>query len=178
LGGSKGEKEKLEFMDGISKIIASINKFITEVVSTCILALLTMLVVYEVILRYFFGAPTFWSMEVTQYMFCAITMLTGGYCQLRDGNVRVDLFYPKMSPKIQALVEIITYPLTIFLCVILIWLGGDEFWRVLSSMTRSDSIAALPLWPVWLMIPLGGLLLLLQVVARYIKNIQIIMQKN
>lgn len=165
-------------MDRISKIIASINTFITEVVSACILVTLTLLVVYEVIVRYFFDAPTFWSMEVTQYMFCAISMLTGGYCLLRDGHVRVDLFYPKMTPKVQAWVEIVTYSLTVLLCVILIWLGGDEFWRVLSSMKRSDSIAALPLWPVWLMIPLGGLLLLLQVIARYIKNIQILIEEK
>ena len=165
-------------MDRISKIIASINTFITEIVAASILVLLTTLVVYEVIVRYVFNAPTFWSMEVTQYLFCAITMISGGYCLLRDGHVRVDLFYPKMSPKTQALVEIITYPLTIIFCVILVWLGGEEFWRVLSSMTRSDSIAALPLWPVWLMIPMGGLLLLLQVVARYIKNIQILIERK
>lgn len=161
-------------MDRISQTIAAINKFFAEVVSACILASLTLLVVYEVVVRYFFNAPTSWSMEVTQYMFCAITMLSGGYCLLRDAHVRVDLYYPRMSPKTQALVEIVTYPLTMFLCTILIWQGGDEFWKVLSNMAHSDSIAALPLWPVWLMIPLGGLLLLLQVLVRYIKNIQIL----
>lgn len=45
-------------------------------------------------------------------------------------------------------------------------------------MKRSNSIAALPLWPVWLMILLGGLLLLLQVIARYIKNIQILIEEK
>ena len=164
-------------MDRISQIITAINAFFTEIVSACILASLTTLVVYEVIVRYFFNAPTCWSMEVTQYMFCAITMLTGGYCLFKDYHVRVDLFYPNMSPKTQAMVEIITYSLTIFLCMILIWLGGDEFMQVLLNKTHSDSIAALPIWPVWLMMPLGGLLLLLQVIVRYIKNIQILSEK-
>jgi len=161
-------------MEKITIFIAFINKFFAEVIAAFIMVSLTLLVVYEVLARYIFSAPTFWSMEVTQYLFCAVTMLTGGYCLLRDGHVRVDLFYPKMPLKTQAIVEIVTYPLAIALCAILLYLGGDEFWNVISKGTRSDSVVALPLWPVWLMIPLGGLLLFLQIVSRYIRNIQII----
>lgn len=165
-------------MERISQIISRINKFFAETVASLIMVALTLLVVYEVISRYFFNAPTIWSMEVSQYMFCAISMLTGGYCLSREGHVRVDLFYPKMTRKTQAVIEIVTFTLVILLCAILIWIGGTEFWNILSNRTTSGSVAALPLWPVWLMIPLGGVLLLLQVVARYITNIRILVGEN
>lgn len=138
-----------------------------------IVSLFVMLsVIYEVVSRYFFNAPTLWSMEVNQYLFCAITLLGGGYCLLRDGHVRVDVLYPKLSPRGQAISDFCCFPLALLFCGFLIWFGWQETWDSIVGHRLSDSVIALPLWPVWLVVPAGGLLLGMQVISRLLRRVE------
>jgi len=157
-------------MSKIVRVIGSINTFFGTVVGWVSLLMMAA-IVYEVVARYVFNAPTIWSMEINQYLFCMISMLAGGYCLLKDGHVRVDIIYPRFSPKVKAWVEIITFLLPVAFCSLLIWQGGSEFWKVLTNGIVSDTVLEFPMWPVWLMIPLGGLLLALQILARYLEHI-------
>jgi len=161
----------------IVRAIGSINAFFGNLVGWVSLAMV-LVVVYEVVARYVFSAPTIWSMEINQYLFCVISMLAGGFCLLRDGHVRVDIIYPKFSPKARAWVDMVTFPLGIALCGILICLGGSEFWKVLTTGGKSDTVLAFPMWPVWLMMPLGGLLMALQILARYLEHISVLRGKK
>ena len=129
------------------------------------------IVMYEVTSRYFFNAPTLWSMEINQYLFCAVSLLGGGYCLLRDGHVRVDVLYPKFSPQKRALVDFCTFPLALLLCCLLTWFGWQETWDSFVGHRLSDSVIALPLWPVWLVVPVAGVLLGMQVISRLLGRI-------
>jgi TRAP-type mannitol/chloroaromatic compound transport system permease small subunit len=157
-------------MKNVIKTIDAVNNFIGNL-SGWLALLMACLITVEVVSRYIFSAPTMWSMEVNQYLFCAITLLGGGYCLLKDGHVRVDLFYPKFSPKTVAIVEMCTFTLAIIFFAILVWLGGSEFWAVLVEHKKSDTIMAFPMWPVWLTVPLGAILIELQIIARYLRHV-------
>jgi len=158
-------------MEKISKAIDAVNRWVGRMMGYIAL-LMALLITYEVIARYIFNAPTIWSMDINQYLFCAISLLGGGFCLLSEGHVRVDLFYPKFSPKTQAIVEIVTYPFALAFCGILVWLGGAEFWHVLITATTSGTALNFPMWPVWLTVPLGGFLLGMQIIARYFRHIK------
>jgi len=164
-------------MKNVIKAIDAVNNFFGNIVGW-ISILMVFLVVFEVVSRYVFNAPTLWSMEINQYLFCAMSLLGGGYCLLKDGHVRVDLFYPKFSPKTQAIVEMCTFSLAIIFCVILVWLAGSEFWAALVEHKRSDSVMAFPLWPIWFTVPLGGFLLGMQIVARYLRHVRTLIGEN
>lgn len=137
-----------------------------------ILSLVMMsIVMYEVISRYIFNAPTLWAMEINQYLFCAMSLLGGGYCLLRDGHVRVDVLYPKFSPRGQAITDFFTFPLALLFCGLLIWFGWQETWDSIVGHRLSDSVIALPLWPVWLVVPVAGVLLGIQIISRLLSRI-------
>lgn len=157
-------------MEKICKAIDAVNKWVGTIMGY-IAVLMAFLVTYEVVARYVFNAPTIWSMEINEYLFCAVSLLSGGYCLLTDGHVRVDLFYPNFSPKTQAIVEIVTYTFALAFCAILVALGGSEFWHELSTGSTSGTVLDFPMWPVWLMVPLGGFLLMMQIVARYLRHV-------
>lgn len=157
-------------MEKIGKAIDTVNQWI-GILMGYIAVLMAFLITYEVIARYVFDAPTIWSMEINQYLFCAISLLGGGYCLLTEGHVRVDLFYPKFSPKTQAVVEMVTYPIALAFCAILVVLGGAEFWHEFITANTSGTVLNCPIWPVWLMVPLGGFLLGLQIMSRYLRHI-------
>ncbi len=152
------------------KIIEAINTLAGNVL--CWLAFLLMLVVvYEVVARYLFNAPTEWSMEINQFLLGVISLLGGGYCLLKDEHVRVDLFYPKYSPRTLAIVELCTYPFVLFMCVVLIYFGGTEFWHALIEHKTTNSVMEFPVWPMWFVVAFGALLLGIQVIARYLRHI-------
>ncbi|WP_338532011.1 TRAP transporter small permease [Nitratireductor thuwali] len=57
------------------------------------IVLAMLILIQEVILRYFFNAPTIWAHETTVFL-AAIAFLYGGlYCTVRNSHIRVVLLY-------------------------------------------------------------------------------------
>jgi len=122
---------------------------------------LVAVVVLGVFSRYILKAPLDWTMEISQYIFCGISLLATGYALIEGSHVRIDLFRIRLSVKVQKRLDLVQYVIVICLSIVLIWMGGQEFWNAFVNNHRSESVLGLLLWPVWSTIPLGGVLLLL-----------------
>ena len=155
----------------MKKIIKLIDSIITAggYISGYACLLLVAVVVYGVFSRYILKSPSDWTMEVSQYIFCAISLFATGYALLEDSHVKIDLFRVRLSLKMQQRVDLVQYPIVICLSVLLIWMGGEEFWNAFVNNHRSESVLGLPIWPVWSTIPLGGVLLLLAAISGCLK---------
>ncbi|MDH3273086.1 MAG: TRAP transporter small permease subunit [Gammaproteobacteria bacterium] len=66
-----------------------------------------------VVMRYVFDAGSIWLQELVIWMHAAVFMVGAAYTLLHEEHVRVDIFYRKMSPRGQALVDLLG--VTIFL---------------------------------------------------------------
>ena len=126
---------------------------------------------YEVIVRFVFNSPTNWLHESMFLMYGMQYILAGAYAYKVDQHVRVDVFYTKFSPRGKAIADIITSVFFfIFVGTLLVTsyrfaadaIGNDE---------HSFTEWAVQYWPVKLMMPIGAGLLLLQGVAKLIKDI-------
>ncbi len=53
--------------------------------------------IFDVIMRYFFKAPTLWARELVALLFGPLWMLTGAYLLIIDEQVRMDLVFHKFS---------------------------------------------------------------------------------
>jgi TRAP-type C4-dicarboxylate transport system permease small subunit len=63
-------------------------------------------IVYEVIARYVFGAPTIWSHETTTLL-CALCFAYGGcYCLARNSHIRIVILYDRVSPKFRRYLDL------------------------------------------------------------------------
>lgn len=79
-----------------------------QVLGWLILAfLLTM--VYEVIARYVFNAPTVWSYDISYMLGGGMIILGGAYLILREGHVRIDIFYGRLSTRQQLVLDIVLW---------------------------------------------------------------------
>lgn len=58
-----------------------------------------------VVLRYVFGIGSVWLQEAIIYLHASVFMAGAGYVLLRDGHVRVDIFYREASPERRALID-------------------------------------------------------------------------
>ncbi len=155
----------------MKKIIKTIDSIVTisGYIAGFLCLLLVAVVVYGVFTRYILRIPSDWSMEISQYLFCGISLLATGYALLQGSHVRIDLVRNSLSNKIQKRMDLVQYPIILSICVILIWMGGEEFWGAFISNARSESVLGLPLWPVWSTIPIGGLFLLLAAISGFFK---------
>ena len=128
-------------------------------------------IMYEVVSRYFFNSPTLWSTELNIYLLCVYVLLCGGAVMQESGHVRVDIFWASLSKKGQAVADIFTSILVLAFCIALIWKGWELAFRSLVGNTTSAEAMAWPLFPSQLAIPVGGLLLVMQVMAKLWRDI-------
>ncbi len=155
------------------RLIDWINEQVGKILSYFML-LIFVLLMMEVVRRYLLNSPTVWANELTQMLFGAYVILCGGYILASGGHVNVDILYSRLSRRAQALLDIITTVLFFMFGLMLFVYGGSLAWESLSTFERSQSAWNPPIYPVKLMIPLGAGLLLLQGVAKLIRDILIV----
>jgi TRAP-type mannitol/chloroaromatic compound transport system permease small subunit len=73
-----------------------------------LLVLLSLLVVYELVMRYFFQAGSVAIQELQWHLFDIVFLLAFTYTQAQKGHVRVDIFYTHYSPKAKQIVDLIS----------------------------------------------------------------------
>ena len=164
-------------LKSILKNIDAINNTIGKILSY-FLFLFFGLLLMEVFLRYFFNSPTVWANELSQMLFGAYAVIGGGYILLTGGHVNVDIIYSRLGEKKRAALDIVSSVLFFLFCGMLLIYGGSLAWDSLSRFEHSQSAWNPPLYPAKLAIPLAAALLILQGLAKLIRNILILLDKD
>ena len=129
--------------------------------------------VFEIAARYFFNQPTIWAHETSTFLYGAYFLLGGAFCLHREGMINVDIVYRHLSPRRQAVLNMFTFLFLFVMCGVLIWWGGQEAIYSWSVWERTNSTWEPPLYPLKTIVPLAAFLLLLQGVARFIRDASI-----
>jgi TRAP-type mannitol/chloroaromatic compound transport system permease small subunit len=164
-------------MKKILNFIDKMNMWIGRIFAFLIL-FLVFAIMYEVVSRYFFNAPTRWSNEICQYILTGVVMLGAGFCLVYDGHVRVDIFHRNFGPRMRSVVDLVSFFLIILFVAAMVWKGGELCRDALIQDKRSMSILELPLFPSMIMVPIGGVLLGLQGLARAIRGIYVLANRS
>ncbi len=153
------------FLRGIDAINEWTGRiFVWAVVPLCII------VVGEVISRYFFRSPHIWVPEVGWYVYGTLAMILAGYTLLHKGHVSVDVFYRRFSPRGRAILDIITYLIFFFPFVWILIPPSISIAKASFAMGEVSMFGLLPFEPFFKsVIPLGAILLLLQGLANFIR---------
>lgn len=157
-------------LDRIIKIIDTINEKISKAVSFLVYALILTLA-YEVFARYFLGAPTQWSFNLTYFLSSFFLMLSMGYTWKCNEHVAVDIFSSRLSPKIGSVLNIVFILFFFFLAWINI--GRVMYVDVLRSwaLQETSTIGSMPpVYPYKTWMFFGVLLLLLQGISQLLKG--------
>jgi TRAP-type mannitol/chloroaromatic compound transport system permease small subunit len=111
-------------------------------------------------------------LEVQWYLFAAAFLLAAGYTLLNGEHVKIDVLYHQLSKRKQIWVDIFGF--VVFLapvCFAILWYGIPFFLQGYRSGEVSSNAGGLIRWPVYLMMPLGFALLMLQGFSELIKRI-------
>ncbi len=162
-------------MKKVLKAIDSINEGVGKVVAF-LLPVIFILVTCEVFARYILNRPTLWISEFTTALFGIYFVLAGGYVMKLKAHVSMDIFYVKWPVRVRALVDMLTFVLTATFCIALIWKGGDRALFSISIWEHSTSIWGPPVWWVKACLPIGAFLMLLQVIAKFIRDLMVLVK--
>ncbi|MGX0978404.1 TRAP-type C4-dicarboxylate transport system permease small subunit [Roseovarius sp. MBR-51] len=156
-------------MAGFLRAIDSLSTA-TAILSALALLIITIVVCYEVTSRYVFNSPTIWAWDINTQLMLAMIMLGLANVHRRDRNIAVDVLIECLPERAKAALGVLFGLLLIFLAATITWIGWPYFHQSLVRGQAAPSLFAPPLWPVKFMIPMGAFILLLQAIARIIRD--------
>jgi TRAP-type mannitol/chloroaromatic compound transport system permease small subunit len=160
-------------MDGLLHLVDSMNKLAGRTVAWLV-PVLMLTISYEVIMRYLFRAPTIWAWDVSVQLFAVILFFGGGYLLLHEGHVRVDVIYSRLSKRWQVILDLITFPIFLLYVVILFWKFIVVSRSSIASREVTNSLFAPPIYPLKVIMTLAVFFLLMQGVAKFIRDLRAI----
>lgn len=127
------------------------------------IALLTLLVSWEVFSRYFLNHPHPWALDAQIMLYGVLFMMAGAYTLAHQGHVRGDVLYGSLRPRTQASIDLVLFIFFYLPGVLaLTWAGWTYANESLAIRENTFSPDPLPLYPFKFVIPAAGFLLLLQ----------------
>ena len=153
-------------------IIDGLNRWVARIVSWVVILIIAA-TVYEVAMRYLFNAPTDWVFEFNYLVHGPYFLLLGAYTFAQRGHVNVDILYSRLSPRARAILDLFTAPVFFFFLIMMLWFGGKFALASLSFRETLSSAWAPPIYPVKLVIPLAAGLLILQGLAKFIRDLHL-----
>jgi TRAP-type mannitol/chloroaromatic compound transport system permease small subunit len=85
--------------------------------------------------------------------------------------VKVDIVYTRMSPRTKAIVDLITYLFVFLFCLVVVRYGIEVTWAHLINGYTSTSAWSPITWPFKIMVPIAGVLLGTQALAKWIRDL-------
>ena len=132
--------------------------------------LMILSLVYEVISRYFFHAPTLWAQDVSIFLFGYIGLLGGAFVMKEHAHINVDLVYARLGLRGRALCDVLSGVVMMFFLILVVVYAWHEGVKAITLGLRRPTDWAPPMGHFILAISVGGFLLLLQTFAHWIRN--------
>lgn len=159
----------------MAKTILGIDKFSLWVGQTvCWLVVpLCLAMVYEVLARKFFLAPTMWAYDLSRMFYGALFVLGAGYALSKGIHIRADFIYRNWSVKTQGTVDSILYILFYFPGLsVFLWMATDFAYLAWFRGERGMDTAWMPhMGPIKSALPAGVILLLIQGISELLKSL-------
>ena len=154
----------------LADAVDALTRFFGKAIAWLILPMVLSLV-WEVVARYFFDAPTIWAYDMTFMLYGTFFMVGSAWTLQRGGHIRTDVYYMKWSKRTQARVDLACYLVLFFPAMAVFgWLGWEYFWKSFQQNERIVTSPWLPIvWPFKFTMPLAAALLVLQGVAECIR---------
>jgi TRAP-type C4-dicarboxylate transport system permease small subunit len=125
------------------------------VLAAALVGVIAAIFCWEVVVRYFLGAPTAWTYDVGCYLLAAVIFLSIPQMTRRGAHIHVNLFGERMGPGALRLVRLLIGVLAVTACLAATWITGSETWRQIEQDVWTLSALPIPKWWVSMLMPYG-----------------------
>lgn len=149
-------------MISIIRAIDTINDWFGRLIAP-VIAIITLIVIYDISLRYFMGRPSDWAFDVTKMLFGAYFMLLTAYGMRHCVHAEVDIVKRLLRGRARTVNELVGY---LIFFVPFIWMFLTYGWEFAArSWSRGETtygMVSIPIYPLKAVIVIAGVLILLQ----------------
>jgi TRAP-type mannitol/chloroaromatic compound transport system permease small subunit len=161
-------------MNGLLKLSRGIDWLNAQVGKWVIWLILASTVISGInaLVRKIFSMSSNAYLEVQWYLFAGAFLLAAGYTLLHGEHVKIDVISSHFSKRKQIWIDVFGYLFFLFpVCLIVLYHGIPFFLQGFRSGEMSSNAGGLVRWPVYILIPIGFTLLLLQGMSELIKRL-------
>jgi TRAP-type mannitol/chloroaromatic compound transport system permease small subunit len=115
------------WLSAATSAITALNRWFFRV-TVWMMAIVVPVMLYEVVARYVFNAPTVWGMELAVLVFGPYFLFGGPYLLHLKGHVTLDIARQRMSARWQHRMDLLNYPVIIVFCGILLYFSVPSAW--------------------------------------------------
>jgi TRAP-type mannitol/chloroaromatic compound transport system permease small subunit len=159
--------------------VEAVNAAVGRALALAIFVMIAV-IMYEVVARYFFNAPTPWAQDVSRWLQVAYVFLGGAYALQRGYFVRVDILFTRLPPRGRALIDL-TVSTALFACfaAVIVW-KGVEFAHQSYRMGEISATGGWrgPVWPAKFMVPIGMVLLTLAWLTHIARQALVLLRRD
>lgn len=145
----------------------------TAFISCYILAFFWLAICYEVIMRYFFKNSQVWVVEGSGYMLVVITFLSIAWVLREEGHVKMDILVNLVNLRAKALIDTITSCLCGAISLIITYYSVMVTISYFRTGSRFETVLMPPKALIFIFVPIGSFLLLVQFLRRTYKYLEI-----
>ena len=149
------------FLDAVEKVFLLILGLL--------LAAMTAIMVYQVILRVVFHHPNVWAEEVVKFMFAWVCFIGSPICMRHNSHLKVDFLLTKLPENIRYLWQAVIILLSIGFAAAIVPISIPMVTQVLDQYSLG---AHVPMWIPYLSVPFGGVFMTIFGVELFLKTLE------
>lgn len=143
-----------------------------------LILLVVAFIIYEILMRYVFHLPTLWVSE-SMVFGSGLAYVLGAAWALQDNrHVKIDLIYGRLTPRQRAVIDSVTFVFFVLYLGVFLWAVTEYARRSVLVRETSGSAWDPPVYPLKLALALGVALLLLQGIAKFIRDLHFAIKGN
>ncbi len=150
-------------------MISLLDKLLKVLVTSC-MALMVIVVTWQVVSRYALGDPSQWTEEVARMLLIWVGLLGGVYAYREKAHLGLDLLYQKVGTVGKRRLDIITdISCGLFALGVLV-VGGGSLVQLTWELKQTTAALGIPMAWVYSVLPLSGVLIVYYSIASLMQN--------
>jgi TRAP-type C4-dicarboxylate transport system permease small subunit len=158
-------------LDAVAKALARY----LNLVAAGILAVMMLLTVTDVGLRYFLSRPIKGSFEITSFMMAIVISFALAFCAARGSHIRVDVVVTHLPRRVQAVMATFNDLVTLALLSLIVW-QSYRYVILLHKANTLSTVGHIPHWPFVVAVLLGMVVLALVSVKNLVADVRLVLK--
>lgn len=138
------------------KTLRGIINTVAETISKAVMAIMVILVTWQVVSRYVFHSPVPWTEGLTRYLFVWLVLINGAYIFGRREHMNISYVRGKLSPGAQKALCVITEAVTCLFALVVLLAGGLLAVKV--GLPQKDATLEISMGLIYMALPVSGVL--------------------
>jgi TRAP-type C4-dicarboxylate transport system permease small subunit len=150
-------------------MIRLLDKLLKVLVTSC-MALMVIVVTWQVVSRYALGDPSQWTEEVARMLLIWVGLLGGVYAYREKAHLGLDLLYQKVGFVGKRRLDIFTDIICGLFALGVLVVGGGSLVQLTWELKQTTAALGIPMAWVYSVLPLSGVLIVYYSIASLMQN--------